>query len=346
MKAVFLCAGAFGLAAAQQVCADDAASSLTRAADASRTVTYQGIAVYRGGSDQFEVFKVQHRFQNGSERERIFNMTGDPVQLLRTDDRVIWVLPKGQTVTRERPTLKGVLSQLSSERVSQLAAWYTFVDEGSSRVADRPCNGIMVAPRDAYRFGYEVWYDKETRTPLKISLVGPKGEILEQLMFTEISFPQSIPDAAFETEIDTSKFNLVTKSEQPVNLAAKPDDDSGASQVAFGSLPPGFQVVSREHRPLPNGQPGQMEHLLLSDGLASVSVFSAIRQPSPEKTFSGISHVGSVQAYGRMVGDYHITIVGEVPSPTIRLIGDNVSPVFAPDLNGAAVAPPAVRNGP
>src|SRR5882757_9538662 len=245
MKRVLLCAGAFGFAAAQPVCADDtAAASLTLAADASRTITYQGVAVYRGG-DQFEVFKVQHRFLNGSERERILNMTGDPVQLLRTDDRVIWILPKGQTVTRERPTLKGVLNQLTAERVAQLASWYSFVDEGASRVADRPCNGIMVTPRDAFRFGYEVWYDKETHIPLKISLVGAHGEVLEQLMFTEVSFPQSIPDAAFETEVDTSKFSLVTKNEQPLDLAAKPEDDSGPSQVVFGSLPPGFQVVSR-----------------------------------------------------------------------------------------------------
>jgi len=339
MKRVLLCASAFGLAAAQQLRADDAASNLTRAADASRTVTYQGVAIYRGGGDQFEVFKVQHRFLNGSERERISNMTGDPVQLLRTDDRVIWVLPKGQTVTRERPTLKGVLSQLTPERVAQLASWYSFVDEGASRVADRACSGILVAPRDAFRFGYEVWYDKETRIPLKISLVGAHGEVLEQLMFTEVSFPGTIPDAALETEVDTSKFNLVAKSEHPLDLAATPEGDSGPSQVVFGSLPPGFQVVSREHRPLPNGQPGQMEHLLLSDGLATVSVFSAIRPPRPEKPFSGISHVGSVQAYGRMVGDYHITIVGEVPSPTIRLIGDNVSPVLLPEVPDAA--PPA-----
>ena len=341
MKGVLLCAGAFGFAAAQQVSADDAAAGLSRAAEAARAVTYQGIAVYRGGDDELEVFKVQHRFLNGSERERILNMSGDPVQLLRTDDRVIWILPKGQTMTRERPTLKGVLSQLTPARVAQLASWYTFVDEGASRIADRPCNGIMVAPRDGYRFGYEVWYDQETRIPLKISLVGPHGEVLEQLMFTEVSFPKSIPDAAFETEIDTSKFNLVTKNERPVDLANHPADNSGRSQVVFGSLPPGFQVVSREHGPLPNDQPGQMEHLLLSDGLASVSVFSAIRQPSPEKAFSGISHVGSVQAYGRMAGDYHITIVGEVPSSTIRMIGDNLSPVFTPDIPGAA---PATRD--
>jgi sigma-E factor negative regulatory protein RseB len=343
MRQLLFCAAAFGFAAANEVFADELSANLTRAADAARTVTYEGVAVYRG-ADQFEVFKVQHRFLNGSERERISNMTGDPVQLLRTDDRVIWVLPKGRTVMRERPTLKGVLTQMTAERLAQLASWYRFLDEGGDRIANRSCVGILVAPRDAYRFGYEVWYDKATHIPLKISMVGPQGEMLEQLMFTEVSFPQTIADAAFDTEIDTSKFSLVTNNEKPLNLAPAADEKPENSQVSFGRLPPGFRVISHEQKPLPNDQPGQMEHLLLSDGLASVSVFSAIHPPHADKTFSGISHVGSVQAYGRMVGDYHITIVGEVPSATIRMIGDNVSPVFTPDAADAAPAAPAIHH--
>lgn len=345
MKRLLLVAAVPGLVAALPVRAEDAALSLTKAAEASRGLTYQGVAVYRGGEDELQVFKVQHRSVDGHERERIETMTGDPVQLLRTDDRMIWVLPKGRTVSQERPILKGVLNQLTAERVQQLNDWYRFVDEGPGRIADRACDGVMVAPRDAFRYGYEVWYDKDTRLPLKITLVGSQGEVLEQLMFTQISFPASIPDEAFQPQVDASKFNVVAKSVPPLTPltpAASEAVDALPSQVSFGALPPGFKVVVREHRPLPNGQQGQMEHLMLSDGLASVSVFSAIRPSSPDsaKAFRGISHVGSVEAYGRMAGDYHITIVGEVPSATVRTIGDGISPILPADPGAAGTHAP------
>jgi sigma-E factor negative regulatory protein RseB len=34
--------------------------------------------------------------------------------------------------------------------------------------------------------------------------------------------------------------------------------------------------------------------------------------------------MGAVHAYGREIGDYHVTVVGEVPHATVKLIADSV----------------------
>lgn len=350
MRRWLLCAGvACATQTAQAAPADkpetaaaalDAGMLLVQSAEATRTRNYQGVVIYRG-DERFEVLRVQHRYKDDSERERMVSLTGEPRQLVRIDNRLICILPKGGAMSAERPTLKGFLAQLTAERVEQLKSHYEFRSEGEARIADRVCDGVTVRPRDKYRYGYEVWTDRETRLPLKISLTGPRGEVLEQVMFTEVAFPKSIPDEAFETEVDVRKFSLVTRN-LPKLDEAPPPDQHGEPQVTFGKLPPGFRVVSHDDRPLPDGS-GNVEHLLLSDGLSSVSVFSAV-QSREEKVLKGISHMGPVQAYGTVVGSFHVTVVGEVPGATIRLIGENVR-VPLPGAQPAPVAgtvPPAV----
>ena len=325
--------------------AADPSATLTRVADAARNTTYEGVVLYRG-DEQFDVLKVQHRFKDGSEREHLVSLTGEPRQLLRIDNRLICILPKDHMVSIDRPAgMKNFLSQLKPERLRQLAQWYEFRDQGTSRIAGRDCTGVAVMPRDQFRYGYEIWADKATGLPLKVSLVGQQGEVLEQVMFTEVSFPAAIEDSAFEEpEVDSSKFLTIAR-DLPSLDATPATTDSDRPQVSFEKLPPGYRVVAREQRPLPEGQEGKVEHLLLSDGLSAVSVFSAIEQHAPDKAFRGVSRVGPMEAYGRMVGSYHITIVGEVPSQAIRMIGDGVRPVFpfevppAPAANDGGPAP-------
>lgn len=313
----------------------DPAALLVQSAEASRTRNYQGVVIYRG-DERFEVLRVQHRYKDDSERERMVSLTGEPRQLLRIDNRLISITPKGRAVSVERPSLKGFLAQLTVERVEQLQPYYEFRNAGEGRIAGRLCNGVTVRPRDKYRYGYEVWTDQETRLPLKISLTGPRSEVLEQVMFTEVAFPKSIPDEAFETEVDIRKFTLITR-----NLPKLDDAPAalqhGEPQVTLGKLPPGFKIVSHDDRPLPDGS-GNAEHLLLSDGLSSVSVFSTVRSRE-ENHIQGASHIGPVQAYGTTVGSFHVTIVGEVPGAAIKMIGENLGvPLPGPVKSGAGDA--------
>ena len=68
----------------------------------------------------------------------------------------------------------------------------------------------------------------------------------------------------------------------------------------------------------------QVEHYILSDGLAVVSVY--IEQSNNEKTeLEGPSQMGSVNAYGRVIEGHKITVLGEVPQSTARAIANAVS---------------------
>ena len=47
--------------------------------------------------------------------------------------------------------------------------------------------------------------------PLKVNLIGHDGAVLEQMMFSEVEFPRSIPDSAFQPRLDPRQYQEVTR---------------------------------------------------------------------------------------------------------------------------------------
>jgi len=106
-------------------------------------------------------------------------------------------------------------------------------------------------------------------------------------------------------------------------------------------MPPGFRLVGSRIQTLP-GVPVPVQHLIFSDGFASVSVFiepgSSSGAAPPESTT-----VGSANAYTLTIKDHVVTAVGEVPPQTVRDIATSVAPVEVtePGRNGKPDEPVA-----
>ena len=324
---------------------DDAGDWLVQMSQAARMSNYEGVLVYRG-DDILETFRVTHRFQDGSERERVQSMTGEVREVLKQNNKVTCLLPKDQRLTTaNRPTTpKSLFKPLSRERLDQIAAVYELRELGKSRIAGRNCRGIAIAPRDEFRYGYELWADAESRVPLKLSLVAPDGRLLEQMFFTEVRFPSSIPESAFAADVPAAQARESTAAAANAIAQAHErepvtDEDPDAAPVQFSKLPPGFRVVKRDLQASPAGI---REHLLLSDGLSAVSVYRVLRR-SPEAAAAAaaqrIDRMGPLNAYSRSVGQVQITVVGEAPRRTVQMIGDNIDSAFAP-TSAASATPP------
>ncbi len=70
------------------------------------------------------------------------------------------------------------------------------------------------------------------------------------------------------------------------------------------------------------GTDSTVEHLVYSDGLATVSVFVADHTAEVEE---GFSHYGGTNLYSLVVGDRKITALGEVPRITVQRIATSLS---------------------
>jgi sigma-E factor negative regulatory protein RseB len=354
------CRSSAVLAAAVAVCvlscpaaADEPADILIKAAEAARTQTFQGIVIYRD-DDRMEAMRVVHRYRDGHESERVTSLNGEQRDIFREDNRVWCVLPKDQMLQMQRPPLKGFLSQLSAERLKELAPMYELRSLGNERVAARDCAGVAIAPRDNLRYGYEVWADKVSGLPLRISMVDSAGRPIEQLMFTQIEYPASIPDQAFTTVLNTAKYKVIPRDLPPPPPpevsgalpppAGAPVDDAAMQPQAgaypgwtFEHLPQGFRVVMHDEGAQIEGL-GPSSHTLLSDGLSVISIFKEDNLLD-KRHFRGLVHMGALQVYGRMIDGYDVTVVGEAPIETIRMIGDGLRHASEPANTPGALGP-------
>src|SRR3546814_12406649 len=81
--------------------------------------------------------------------------------------------------------------------------------------------------------------------------------------------------------------------------------------------PAGFVDSTERQRPRRAGK--KVNQLVLSDGLAAISVFiepfdKAHKQALPK----GAARKGALNIYGTRIGDHWFTVVGEVPAQTLQ----------------------------
>lgn len=299
--------------------ADDTSSEgsvyelLGRASHAVRGENYRGVLVYlREG--QLDTLRVIHRLTDGIEQERLVSLTGQPREVIRRGGVVTSILPNNEVVLisrRKRESLLGSVAQFSAER---MRAHYRVSDMGERRLADRTGRLIRIEPLDDYRYGYRMLIDRQTSLPLKLDLVSG-NDVLEQLMFTQIEFPKDIADSEFEPGYDITGFRVV--KHQAVEVEGKPVPEDAWQPT---NLPPGFELAEDGVRQVT--QDGYVRQMLFTDGVATVSAFiapSGLRKP-----LDGATTMGAVNAFGHVVADTQITVVGEVPAATVKQIARNL----------------------
>ena len=106
-------------------------------------------------------------------------------------------------------------------------------------------------------------------------------------------------------------------------------EDSGAIRANLAesgwtirSKPPGFRTIAELIRTV-GGTEG-VGHIVLSDGLAAISVFiepATSKRPVPH---AGLARQGAINVYVRPVGDYWVTVVGEAPAESVKYVANAV----------------------
>ena len=137
-------------------------------------------------------------------------------------------------------------------------------------------------------------------------------------MFTELKLYDELPRRLLEPEVSGKQWE---RKEYRSSAKAPKQQTPGRWQVT--QLPPGFEkdVHVRHGR----GGDSRGEHLVFSDGLASVSVFIETADEDADR-LSGLSHMGAIHAFGRKTDGHRVIVVGEVPAETVKLIAEGVRP--------------------
>lgn len=282
---------------------------------AIQSLNYYGILVYLHDG-QVEAIQLAHKKDSSGEFERLVHLSGVAREVIRDNDKVTCYLPDTQSVVvGERRFSNRLLAKLATN-FREFSNTYTFAVNGIGRVAGLYARIIEVIPKDAYRYGYRLWVSEASGLPLQTQLLNINGEVLEQIMFAKIDIVETIPESMLKPTTLGKEFAWYDTLK--LNRGGR-DIDQGW-KIDF--VPVGFSLSGHYKHVMPNSQRAA-EHMVVSDGLATVSVyietFNAESQP-----FIGASRVGAVHIYGSVLDDYQVTVVGEVPGPTVRMIAQSV----------------------
>src|SRR5207253_14340 len=163
-----------------------------------------------------------------------------------------------------------------------------------------------------------------TGASLSCYLPDKRTVVVEQLVFASLTLPSRIPDSAFRTEVSTEGFQWL-RNDTPPPAQAGGTMAGGTMAWSATRLPPGFKMTGRSAQTLP-GSTDPVDHLVFTDGLASVSVFVESQRAAKagESPVAETAEVGSSSAFSTVVDGHKITAVGEVPPDTVRFIATQV----------------------
>jgi sigma-E factor negative regulatory protein RseB len=266
-----------------------------------RQVSYQGVVTLQRG-DEMQVMQVSHSIANGSSSERLTQLTGQGAQVERGPHPLNCIHP-GDQLLRLDILLQG-------DRCG-IAGQYRISIADEERVAGRNAVRINIEPRDMYRFGYVMALDRETGLLLKTQTISQGHNVLETMQFANITYTADIPAV--------SAVGVLHEAQHP-----HPQSPAVGSAVARawspGWIPRGFSATDTSP-----GMPGRRTY---TDGLAVFSVFleDLDRQMRPGE---GLVRQGGTTIYTRgmqIAGQpVLVTVIGEVPVNTARMVADSVS---------------------
>lgn len=291
----------------------DALQWLQRVATAAQKLTYTGVFIYQSGA-QTETSRITHVVEAGNEMERIEVLDGSPREVLRLNDEVKCFLPEHHLlIVERRGSSRQTFPALVPASLASLAEYYTIRKGTTSRVAGFDSQSILIEPKDDLRYGHQFWVDIRSGLLLKAGLFNERGEPLETFAFTELSIGGPIDRNVLKPRSDMASGDWKVHRVR----TARAEDN----QWLFRSQLPGFRKVMGMRRQVRPDAP-EMTHVVFSDGLAAVSVFiEPLAGSTPE---TGAFAMGAINAYKRIVGDYLLVVMGDVPPASLKKLADGI----------------------
>jgi len=283
----------------------DALAWLDRMAHSLNQASYSGVVTLQRG-EQMQVLQVSHLVEDGVATEKLLQLTGQGAEVVRMNHPLSCIHPGGRLLLQDGAAQQDHCGIARNYRLS--------VADGD-RIAGRQAVRILVQPRDMYRYGYVMDLDRETGLPLRTQTLGQDALVLEQFQFAKLAYGA---EPAAETDVA-----VLHEATHPGPAPGQGEgDDPGGPPWQINWLPRGFTATDR---PAPGGA-----RRTYTDGLAVFSVF--LEHLGREiRSGEGVARNGATTSYTRGMhfagGPVLVTVIGEVPVNTARMVADSVAGV-------------------
>lgn len=274
---------------------------------AARTLDYAGTYVYQQAGN-LQAHYLIHLVDGTGERQRFEALDGPPRECLRHNGVEQCLQPEDKTLsirTARSDHFPGLLLN-DGLTLENHYDWKPSVHP--YRVAGRDCRVSELNARDTLRYSYRLCTDLKTHLLLRVQTLAPDGRLVEQAAFSSLQIGADVSPTGLESPWNTRNWHLYTDTSQPTDLSA---------QGWRFALPAGFQPIAELSRPL--GPDHQVQQLVLSDGLAAISIFIETFDPKRDQNIrQGSMRQGAVNIYRMRLASWWLTVVGAVPAQTVH----------------------------
>lgn len=330
----------------------DARGWLQRIHKAANSGNYRGTLVFSAGGSMSSS-RVWHYCVGDQTYEKLESLDGRQRQVIRKNEEVQTIWPQAKLAVHEkREALPGW--QTTPQRVDPRALeQYVVRLEGSSRVAGREADVLLLDPRDAMRYAQRLWADRDTGLMLRADVLGPAPErqVLESAAFSEVEIgvkpqPKAVTEAA--SRIASQGYRVVRPKQQRVQLEDEgwslrssvpgfvltgcirrelahelsEEDSQQANGSAAETATPGMAAFAST-APARPAAPEPVLQAVFSDGLAHVSVFIEPFDAQRHKQ-EVQAHLGATSTVALRHEGYWLTAVGDAPPGTLRRIAESL----------------------
>ena len=282
---------------------------------ATEKLSYTGTFVYQH-DNQVETSRITRVADTSGTIEKLEILDGVPREIIRSRDEVVCYLPSIMTIKIDKQSGRRPFPLILSDQLKELAESYVVRKGEVERVAGYDCQVIVFEPRDNLRYGQRLCADLATGMLLMAKTLNEKNEMLDTFAFTQLKIGGHIDRGKVKARF------LAKSKDWHIEDSGAREADLGQAGWTVRSQPPGFRKVTEMTRTL-NGAPG-VGHIVFSDGLAAVSVFIEPTIARNAARQAGLSRQGAINVFARQVDSYWVTVVGEAPAESVKLIANAV----------------------
>jgi sigma-E factor negative regulatory protein RseB len=299
-----------------QVSANPAIEWIEKMSDSMRNLSYAGNFVYLH-ENQLESMSILHIKDKFGERERLISLNGEAREVIRDNKNLTCIWPDSRKVVVDNSRQNTFSPLFIPDDITKISKFYDMSLIDGDRVAGHDSVIVNIEPKDKFRYGLKLWINSGNGLLLKSNLINEQNEVVEQVMFTNIEMLSKSEPLQLITmpELDDS-FSLIRYHS---------GDASGNLEVdmtwQFSNMPDGFRQESALKRRVADTD-RFIQQMVYTDGLASLSVFI---EKQTAQTLQGETSMGAVNGFIRIINNYSVTAIGEVPAITVRLMAESVS---------------------
>lgn len=299
--------------------ADDDWLVVKKVAAAARQQPLNGTYLHQMNSS-LETFRIVRSGTGDNIQEKRTSLDGPSREIIRKGFELTCYAPDAKSLSAAKVSAMRLFPALLPDDIGNIAQSYSVKRSSKDRVAQRDCNWMELKPKDSKRYMLRMCVEPASFLPLKVITQNAAGEAVEQFTFTEIELQGPKDKSAFRPQY---KQNYVLRS---ASAPAMTLDADAPSEVS--GMPNGFKLLRAVQRTLPGQGERTVRHMVFSDGLVMLSLF--IEPQADGRPERAVNLHGAVNMATAEQGDYLVTLVGDLPEPTMMAMIRNLKIALKP----------------